>query len=73
MPLVLRLANVSYLSADKRSVKKVLPSPFGLSVSHIRQGVHSFGTAPGARSADFGGGTPRRNFIASACRDVPNK
>jgi hypothetical protein len=68
MPLVLRLANVSYISADKRSVKKVLPSPFGLSVSHIRQGVHSFGTAPGARSADFGG---RHTSTQLYCLGVP--
>jgi hypothetical protein len=36
-------------------VKKVLPSPFGLSVTHIRQASIPSGTAPGARSADFRG------------------
>jgi hypothetical protein len=29
----------AYISAEKRSVKKVVPSPFGWSVTHIRQGV----------------------------------
>ena len=29
----------AYIAAEKRSVKKVLPSPFGLSVTHIRHGV----------------------------------
>jgi hypothetical protein len=29
----------AYIAVEKRSVKKVLPSPFGLLVTHIRQGV----------------------------------
>jgi hypothetical protein len=35
------LTEAAYISADRRSVKNVLPSAFGLSVTHIAQGVPS--------------------------------
>jgi hypothetical protein len=41
----------AYIAAEKRSVKKVLPSPFGLSVTHIRHGVPFHKVAGSARSS----------------------